>query len=78
MGRLSATFKAPVALGDTTQNYIGRSQFNDPALNGSVDDFRIYDRALTPAEIGRLAGPTIVAIGVSSIAGNTSASEAAA
>lgn len=35
-----------------TLNYIGRSQFNaDPLLKAFVDDFRIYNYALTPAEI---------------------------
>lgn len=37
-------------------NYIGRSQYaNDPLLNGSIDDFRIYNYKITPAEIGVLA-----------------------
>jgi hypothetical protein len=39
----------------TTNNYIGRSQFPDPLLNASVDDFRIYNRALSAAEIAALA-----------------------
>lgn len=34
------------------QNYIGRSQFNaDPLLKAYIDDFRIYNYALTPEEI---------------------------
>jgi hypothetical protein len=44
------TYK-PSSLGTTTQNYIGKSQFNDPYLNGVVDEFRIYNRALTAPEI---------------------------
>lgn len=48
---------APFRLGETTRNWIGRSQFeNDPDLPGKVDDFRIYDGALSPAEITELAG----------------------
>jgi hypothetical protein len=40
----------PSDLGTTTQNWIGRSQFSaDPYLNGRVDDFRIYNDALSPA-----------------------------
>jgi hypothetical protein len=32
------------------------SQFpTDPDLDGSIDDFRIYDRALSPSEIKPLA-----------------------
>ncbi|HLP78566.1 MAG TPA: LamG-like jellyroll fold domain-containing protein, partial [Candidatus Paceibacterota bacterium] len=41
----------PSSLGATTLNYLGRSQFSDPYLNASLDDFRIYSRALTTGEI---------------------------
>jgi Concanavalin A-like lectin/glucanases superfamily/Carbohydrate binding module (family 6) len=47
---------APSDLGDTTQNWIGRSQYpTDPYLDGQVDDFQIYDNALTAAQIAALA-----------------------
>jgi hypothetical protein len=46
----------PSSLGSTTQNWIGRSQYPDPFLSGTVDDFTIYDRALTPAEVAAFAG----------------------
>ncbi len=46
----------PSDLGATTQNYIGRSQYADPYLNATVDDFQIYDGALSAADIGALAG----------------------
>ncbi|AUX48216.1 uncharacterized protein SOCE26_097470 [Sorangium cellulosum] len=46
----------PSDLGNTTMNFIGRSQFeDDPYLAGMVDDFRIYDRALSAAEVAALA-----------------------
>jgi hypothetical protein len=45
----------PSDMGSTTQNWIGRSQYNDPYLNGRVDDFRIYNKALTVGEIAFLA-----------------------
>ncbi|MGO4376332.1 LamG-like jellyroll fold domain-containing protein, partial [Paenibacillus sp. MCAF20] len=48
------TFK-PSHMGSTTQNWIGRSQYNDPYLNGRVDDFRIYNKVLTAGEIAALA-----------------------
>ncbi|MFC0771629.1 RICIN domain-containing protein [Terrimonas alba] len=35
----------------TNLNYIGKSQFNDPIFNGSIDEFKIYRRALSDAEI---------------------------
>ena len=42
----------PSDLGVTTQNCIGRSQFStDPYLNGRVDDFRIYNSALSASQI---------------------------
>lgn len=44
----------PLSLGNTTANYLGKSQFDDPALNGSIDDFRIYARALSATEINDL------------------------
>ncbi len=47
----------PSSLGSTTLNYIGKSQFPDPLLNGLVDDFRLYNRALTNSEITALFSP---------------------
>lgn len=44
----------PSSLGNTTQNWIGRSQWPDPLLNGVVDEFRIYGRALTAGEVEAL------------------------
>jgi hypothetical protein len=47
----------PKNLGVSNQNWIGRSQFTaDAFFNGAVDDFRIYDRAMSAAEIRYLAG----------------------
>lgn len=52
VGTNSSMTLHPSNLGTPTQNWIGRSQFSgDPYLNGSVDEFRIYGRALTVAEI---------------------------
>ena len=48
----------PAAIGANVQgNWIGKSRFPDPFLAGSIDDFRIYDRVLSPAEIQALAAP---------------------
>lgn len=46
-------------LGTTTNNCLGRSQFTgassgDPLFNGSLDDFRVYKRALSQQEISSL------------------------
>jgi hypothetical protein len=46
----SMTLK-PSDLGATTQNWIGRSQYADPYLDGRVDDFRIYNRAISSSEV---------------------------
>ncbi len=47
----------PADLGDTTQDWIGRSQYpGDPYYNGSIDDFQVYSRALPAAEVAALAG----------------------
>ncbi len=45
----------PSSLGTTNQNYIGKSQFPpDPYLDGVVDEFQIYSRALSAAEVQSL------------------------
>jgi len=51
----------PSALGSTTNNHLGKSQYSDttekdPYLDGNIDEFRVYSRILTPAEIAILAG----------------------
>ena len=45
----------PADLGATAQNWIGRSPYGDALLNGYVDDFRVYDRALTADEVKELS-----------------------
>ena len=44
----------PSSLGNTTNNWIGRSQYGDPLLNASVDDFQIFNVALTQDQIQSL------------------------
>jgi hypothetical protein len=45
----------PADLGNTTNNYIGRSQWsNDPYLNAEIDDFVVYNRALSASEVADL------------------------
>lgn len=42
-------------IGATTNNWFGRSEFtSDPYFNGSLDDFRVYKRALSQQEITAL------------------------
>ena len=55
VGRNEAMSLRPLSLGRTTQNRLGRSQFNaDPYLNGGIDDFRLFAGALGPAEVASL------------------------
>jgi hypothetical protein len=41
----------PTAVGHTFNDYIGRSQWPDAYYVGSIDEFRIYDSPLTPAQV---------------------------
>jgi hypothetical protein len=46
----------PSSLGETTQNWLGRSQYEaDPYLEGALDDFRIYEKVLSEGEALYLA-----------------------
>ena len=46
----------PDSLGDTNQNWIGRSVYAaDPYLTGQIDDFRLYSGALTAEQVADLA-----------------------
>jgi hypothetical protein len=44
----------PSSMGNTSQNYIGKSQYADPLLQAQVDDFQIYDHALSASDITAL------------------------
>jgi hypothetical protein len=56
VGASSAVTLRPADLGSTLNNYVGRSQWSaDPYLDGAIDEFRVYDRALAPSEIQTLA-----------------------
>ncbi|HUU18843.1 MAG TPA: LamG domain-containing protein [Sedimentisphaerales bacterium] len=51
------TLLLPSDLGETTENYLGRSQYAaDAYYFGSLDEFRIYNRALSEDEVLYLAG----------------------
>ena len=51
VGTNNAMTLKPSSLGSTANNYIGKSQWPDPYLNGSIDEFRIYNVALSSAEV---------------------------
>jgi hypothetical protein len=53
----AATTLLPKDLGATTQNWLGRSQWTaDAYFSGALDEFRIYNRVLSAAEVRYLAG----------------------
>ena len=57
VGQNSSMTLKPSSLGSATQNWIGRSEYSaDPYLDGQIDDFRIYDRALSASEVQGLWG----------------------
>ena len=74
VGTNSGMTLKPSSLGSTTLNYIGKSQYPDTNLTGSVDDFRIYARALSGGEVATLSTfvPS-VPVGLAAVAGNAKA-----
>ncbi|MGA2246396.1 MAG: lamin tail domain-containing protein [Verrucomicrobiota bacterium] len=48
----SFTF-TPAAIGATENDWLGRSQYNDPYFYGSIDEFRIYSAALSAAQVAQ-------------------------
>jgi hypothetical protein len=68
---------APASSAGTVSSTIGHSPFNDPGINGSVDEFRIYRGRLAPDEIqaSDVIGPnqlltTVAPLSVSKSGGN--------
>ena len=56
VGTNAAMTLNPAVLGNTTRNYLGKSQsVSDPYLNGALDEFRIHNAALSAAEIAATA-----------------------
>ncbi|WP_369386898.1 beta-L-arabinofuranosidase domain-containing protein [Streptomyces sp. CG1] len=56
VGRNSAVTVEPRYFGNHIRAaYIGRSQYPDPYLKAAIDDFRIYGKTLTAAEVAALA-----------------------
>ncbi|MCX6345096.1 MAG: family 43 glycosylhydrolase [Armatimonadetes bacterium] len=54
VGQNTAMTLKPSGLGTTTQTWIGKSQWGDPLFDGLIDDFRIYNRALSTTEITQI------------------------
>jgi hypothetical protein len=57
VGRNTEARYTPSDMGQTTQNWLGRSQYStDPYFRGSIDELYIFDRVLSENEILYLAG----------------------
>ena len=69
VGANNAMTLTPSSLGSTTQNYLGKSQWNDPYLNAAIDDFRIYSRAMSEEEIADFATPLAAPQGLAATGG---------
>ena len=52
----------PADIGPTFNDWLGRSQYDDPSFYGSIDEFRIYYGALSSQEVALsdLAGPNAI------------------
>jgi DUF1680 family protein len=55
VARNAAMTLTPASLGSTTQNWVGRSQYADPYLDGAVDSLRVYSRVLSASEVAALS-----------------------
>ncbi len=71
VGTNSAMTLVPSFLGITTQNYIGKSQYNDPYFNGQVDEFRIYNGALSAGDVATFVTPLAAPMNVIAAAGDS-------
>ena len=62
MGQNTSFTFTPAAIGSTFNDWLGRSQYNDPYFYGSIDEFRIWDSALSPLQVAvdLQAGPNQV------------------
>ncbi|HUR44291.1 MAG TPA: LamG-like jellyroll fold domain-containing protein [Candidatus Saccharimonadales bacterium] len=47
----SGLITVPLATISDFNNWLGRSQFNDPYFKGSFNEFRIYEGAMTPSQV---------------------------
>ncbi|MBN2735697.1 MAG: hypothetical protein JXR70_01870 [Spirochaetales bacterium] len=60
-GRNATMTLRPADLGSTSNNFLGRSQWeNDPLLNGTITSFQFFNRALSAAEVTEDYNGTVV------------------
>ncbi|WP_201435471.1 beta-L-arabinofuranosidase domain-containing protein [Saccharothrix sp. 6-C] len=68
VGRNANMTLNPSHLGNPGNRWIGRSQYGDPYLDATVDEFHVFDRALTEEELRSLADSPAGTTGGGSIA----------
>ncbi|MED4229108.1 family 43 glycosylhydrolase [Neobacillus cucumis] len=59
VGATGTSNKKPSDFGATAYNYIGKSNWADPYLDGKVSDFRIYNRGLSAEEIQQVVSESM-------------------
>ncbi|WDZ82750.1 beta-L-arabinofuranosidase domain-containing protein [Micromonospora cathayae] len=67
-GQNPAVTLTPASLGNPGNRWIGRSQYGDPYLDATVDEFHIFDRALSGPEVRSLLDSAAGTTGGGSIA----------
>ena len=50
--------------GTSFAGYLGKSFYADPLFKGAIDDFQLYDTALSATQVAELAGPAPVVTGL--------------
>ncbi|MFJ9779303.1 LamG-like jellyroll fold domain-containing protein [Amycolatopsis sp. NPDC101161] len=50
--------------GTSFAGYLGKSFYADPLLKGAIDDFQLYDTALSATQVAELAGPAPAVTGL--------------
>jgi len=71
VGQITGCTLNPSSLGTTTNNWIGDSQTSShPHLDGLVDGFRIYNRALTSTEVSLLYSGSPISYTITATAGS--------
>ncbi|MFC6605032.1 family 43 glycosylhydrolase [Ectobacillus funiculus] len=59
VGATGTSSKKPSDFGETAYNYIGKSNWPDPYLDGKVSDFRIYNRGLSAEQVQQLVSESM-------------------
>ncbi|GIF25503.1 hypothetical protein BJ973_003780 [Actinoplanes tereljensis] len=64
----TATAGGLIDAGTTSSGFIGKSFYADPLFDGAIDDFRVWDTALTAAQVAAEVGTTPTVTGIAQTA----------